>query len=398
MSKFLLALLALLIASAVSSILTTTAAPANAQSCSHISVGGKATKRDGSALKRYGVFVTLHNGDHALARGRTSRHGGFSLSFCRSKRLRTFASHHNGHLNLDVTLHAWNTRRGYFWVRIFTVPYGASHVAASAHYRPARTVSGRTSSRTASRSLAPETGMPDFGAYVVHPGMMFAEVVPHVHDPYTVSSSSVGSIKATIGVSVDGYGASGSLSVDDSSDFHIDKTLRSTRKHKARAIVVQPALSVTSQYNCYPIVYFGSWPGTSKLDVKCDTTSSGKWTGVVRSVKAKYVPCTQGRTPVVFMNNRTWKGFGIGKGVTFRSEAGVNTPTGGFTVSTQYGAGTRLYYSLDQGGKKHRFCAGGNGSTLTSSSKLYISSRVSSPPPSCRSTTCALKPWEVAFQ
>ncbi len=388
--------LTLLVASAVSSVITMSAAPAHAQSCSHITVSGKATKRDGSGLKRFGVFVTLHNSPHALDKGRTNKKGGFGLSFCKSSRLRTFAQHHNGYLNLDVNLHPWGTSSGNFWVRVYTMPYRASHVPASGHYVPARTLFAGAQTKVASRSMGVETGLPDFGAFFVHPEVMFAEVGPHVTDPYTVSSSDAGSIKATIGGTKGGYGASGSLTIEDTSDFHVDKVLHSTKKHPARAVTIQPELSVSSSWTCYNPSYYGGFASGGAL--QCDPKSSGRWTGVVHTPKTRFVPCTQGRTPVVFMNNRTTTGFGIGAGVNFTAEVGATSPVGGITTTMKYGGATKLAYNLDQGGHKHRFCAGGNGTTLTSSSKLFISARVAAPPPTCKGTTCALKYWEVAIK
>jgi hypothetical protein len=341
--------------------------------CSEMRMAGRVLTRDGSPLRRYGVAVYLHRSDRPLDHTRANKRGGFGMDVCRSRALSRYARHHHGHVNFDVVAHRYATKRGDFWIQVIDPIPRSDRVAVGRGFTRAHATEGRrgrAGSAGVRRNLPPKTGTVDIATFYVNPAVMFAETVPHMHAEYRVTSSSISSVKASIGISAGGFGAAGSMTIADSGTYWRAGTVSPTKKHARRALLVTPTLAVDSEYVCRPTYPFGVIQGTSSL--KCATESSGEWTGALKRTPVDYKSCSEGSAVLDGVDNHAVTEVGVGQGVTFNSEVAATSLDTSFAFSTTYGADTFMVYKLDQTKRRHRFCLGGNGRFVRDSSALYV--------------------------
>jgi hypothetical protein len=200
---------------------------------------------------------------------------------------------------------------------------------------------------------------------------MYVQAVRHMDAEYAISSSTVTSIKAVVGVEKGDYEAAGEIAIENTSTFQSVQSLHATKKRHQRARLVRPELAISSQYTCYSYnPYSGGYLGTGK----CVTESSGKWTGVVHSSKETFHGCHFDGSNVTEFSNRTQKSLATGAGVSYASSVSAGALGSSLTISAAYGSGTEVRLNFDQGGKKHKFCVGGDSQYVSESAKLYVNS------------------------
>lgn len=73
-------------------------------------------------------------------------------------------------------------------------------------------------------------------------------------------------------------------------------------------------------------------------------------------------------------SNRNQLEVNTAVGVSYSSKASVSAWGTSLEVSANYGDDSAVRLLIDQGGKKHRFCVGGDRSLVSQSAKLYINS------------------------
>lgn len=276
-------------------------------------------------------------------------------------------------MNLDVVAHRYATRKGAFWIRVVDPSVQQDRVVLGRGFIRAQSTKGRPGHArpgTAGGNVAPQTGTVDIPRFFVDPAVMFAETTKHMHAEYRVSSSSISSVKASVGVSAEGFGVSGSMAIAKSGTYWRVGQLLASKKHPRRARLIKPRLSVDSKYVCRSYYPFGVVQGTAAQ--KCTRESSGVWTGHLKRARVDYRSCSEGSVAVDYVNNRRDKEAAIGQGVTFHSAVSVKALDTSFGFSTKYDAETFMVYKLDQTKKKHRFCLGGSGKSVASSPALYI--------------------------
>lgn len=343
--------------------------------CSAFTFHGTAHGPKGVALRGYDIAIFVHGQDRALKPSRTGDHGGFNISsVCKEPKMATYAKHHNGHVDFDVLAHAHH-HKGSFFVRTVRVAHGAHSVAVPARFAKAKTVNGSRSRATSQRSNAPGfvpvTGSIAVGTSIVRPSVMAIEAVRHMRVDYDMSSDTVRGIKAEVGLSSGGYGASGTMSIAGTAEFSSGRTLRTPKGKAHVARVVQPLLAVNSKYVCPAYSTYSG--GFNFGGSQCVTVSSGQWTGDIKQVSGKYHGCSSGSAPLVFGNNHNTRYWKVGRGATFSSSVKGGISGGSLTVYANYTSGTSVTYKLDQTKAKHGFCLGGGGKHVSTSAKLYIS-------------------------
>jgi hypothetical protein len=353
---------------------------AMAAPCRTLVLHGTARGNDGAALRRYVLAVFLHNHDHPLRHVRTSTTGGYSVRLCKGTAVRTYARRHNHRVGFDLWAHAYRAKSAYH-VRTIAVAIGASKVRVPSHFVRARVVQGSsgtassdTSETTTEAAASPVTGTVDLGAYLVHPSVMVVEAVPHMRVDYDVSSTSARAIEAVVGVSDDAFSASGSMSIGGTAAFDSGRTLRTGPGQAHVAKVVRSDLSVDSRFTCPQPALTPWWGGVSVGSLPpCISESHGRWTGDVHVRATTYKPCGAGRARLMFFSNHSQRFVRVGRGTVFTARVKVGALMSSLAVSTEYQAGTSYTYFFDQTARKHRFCLGGNGKYVASSSRLYVS-------------------------
>lgn len=353
--------------------------------CSPIHVRGKAVSSGGKVLKHHNIAVFLHKRDRALGGGTTSRTGAYDIKICRSAKLAGAAKRHTGRLNLDLLAHRGDEDKPWY-VRIaagrysnptITVPKGfvaAKVVNESVPVRPTTTRGGGTVA----------TGVAATETTTAYPGLMFVQAVPHMAAHYSINSSSVNNFKAVIGVESGVFKAAGELAIEGSRSFESKKILTSTRKRPRRALEVQPELTISSQYTCYKTKFNPYFPHIRSN--KCVTESSGEWTGDVNRKWARFRGCGSGNADASRFTNRDQEELITSEGVKYSSTVSAGALGTSMSVSAAYGQGTNIRLTFNQGGKVHRFCAGGNGAVLARSSAFYVDS-IPPPPQPCQPHT-----------
>ena len=341
--------------------------------CPLLSVRGRAAG-GGHRLSRDHVALFLTGRDRPLAAAVTSRQGRFRLSTCRTRTLARYARRHAGRVNLTLLAHE-RGHGGSFFARVVTRRYvGARRVHVPARFTRARTVPGsghRGSADGSGGGAARSTGALDVSAQVVHPPLMFVQAVRHMTAHYTMSSDTVRAITAMVGVSRGGYGAAGSVSLAGEAGFATTRTLRASARHPRRARLVRPELSMTGRYFC---PHYNPYSGgfNVKGERHCVVEAQGEWTGRIETSRTDYVPCTGGPARATYFNNRTTTSHEVHRGAVFTSEVSLSGFGSSLSVSAEYGTATRVRYHYPRSHRRHRFCLGGNASTLARSSRLFV--------------------------
>jgi len=347
--------------------------------CHQLTTHGVAKRGDGTPLVGFGVAIFLHNQDVALAHGRAGSGGGFSFTFCKGDRIYTYAKRHNGVITVDFVAHAWK-KSGSLFSRANAIAVGARDVTPGGTLTRAFTVevsSSRTTPRVATGEATTST---DF----VHPGIMAVEAVRGMRVEYSVDSSGMKSIAASIGVGKDSFGAGGEMAIDATSEFGRSGSMRvaSADADGVATLTIKPELAINAQYSCYQAVAFGGIGG-STMQFVCDSTTRGAWTGGVTRSHQSYVQCNWGRANTIGLNNRDDTEVHVGSGATFTASVSASMYASSIRVTTTYGAGTGYRYAFDKDGTFRKFCVGGDGSSVSNSGKLYISRIVSKPGGGC---------------
>ncbi len=340
--------------------------------CPLLSVHGRASG-GGHRLSRDHVALFLKGRDRPLAASVTSRRGGFRLSTCRTRMLARYARRHAGRVNLTLLAHE-RGHGGSFFARVLTRRYaGARRVHVPARFTRARTVpgSGHRQSVDGPGGAARSTGALDVSAQVVHPPLMFVQAVRHMTARYTMSSDTVRAITAMVGVNRGGYGAAGSVSLAGEAGFASGRVLRASARHPRRARLVRPELSMTGRYFC---PHYNPYSGgfSVKGERHCVVEAQGEWTGRIETSRTDYVPCTGGPARATYFNNRTTTSHEVHRGAVFTSEVSLSGFGSSLSVSAEYGTATRVRYQYPRSHRRHRFCLGGNASTLAHSSRLFV--------------------------
>jgi hypothetical protein len=343
--------------------------PSAAAGCMSMHVVGKAaTGRQ--ALKRHDIAVFLHDHDRALGGGRTDSHGGFNIKVCRSATLKKYANRHDGRINFDVLTHR-HGNGGSWYMRAATARYSSSKVPAGRGFVAAQVVDRTLSARTARGGGTYATGVAATGATVASPPLMFVQAVRHMTVDYKITSSTVEGIKAVIGAEGGSYKAAGEIAIESTSGFESLRTIKATKKRPEVARLIKPELAITSQYTCYTYnSYFGSYLGSGK----CVTESSGKWTGPVHTEQTSFRGCHSAGSNVSTFTNRHQKEIATTAGVTYSSKMSLGALGSSLEVTAKYGSGTEVRLKFDQGGRKHKFCVGGNEGYVSESAELYVNS------------------------
>ncbi|CAI9404036.1 hypothetical protein [Nocardioides sp. T2.26MG-1] len=322
----------------------------------------------GKVLRAHNVAVFLHDHDRALGGGKTNRLGAYDITICRSSALATAAKRHTGRVNLDVVVHR-GTEDKPWYVRIGSGRYARPVIAISKRFVAAKTTDETVDARPAAKGGGTiATGVAATETSTLYPELMFVQVVPHMVANYTLSSSNIGTFKAVIGVESGVFKSAGELAIEGSGTFESDKQLLSTKKHPKRALLIHPVLAATSQYTCYKTNPYFPHLRTSK----CVTESSGHWTGDVRKEATRFRGCGSGKADPIRFTNHDQKGLKTSDGVKYSSSVSAGALGTSMTVSATYGGATRVDLEFDQERRVNRFCSGGNGEAVSSSSAFYV--------------------------
>lgn len=91
--------------------------------------------------------------------------------------------------------------------------------------------------------------------------------------------------------------------------------------------------------------------------------------------------CAAGPSNILRFSNRTQRYVQTSDGVKYSSSVSAGAMGSSLTVTATYGSDATVKLAIDQGGKKHRFCVGGDERYVSDSAKLYINLVKDSPPP-----------------
>ena len=128
---------------------------------------------------------------------------------------------------------------------------------------------------------------------------------------------------------------------------------------------------MTGRYFC---PHYNPYSGgfSIKGERHCIVEAQGQWTGRIATSRTDYVPCTGGPARATYFNNRTTTYHEVHRGAVFTSEVSLSGFGSSLSVSAEYGTATRVRYEYPRSRRRHRFCLGGNASTLARSSRLFV--------------------------
>jgi hypothetical protein len=339
------------------------AKPASA-SCHGIRVQG--TLESGRTIEKHWVVgAYIHAHDKPLASGLSGGKGGYTLCVPRTGAAKKYAGSHSGHLDIDVVGHKKNGS-GHWLIRTVDPRLSQGSATPSKHFVTMHTIRTTVNAKPIGGHGFIRTGDPVVNDYVLHPAVMYLEQVKYETTSWKLSAKSDFEATAKVGVGTDDWGTSGSITVGHSHGFDTGSgTIHLKNGQTKRAVLLEPDARANSVYDCYDV------PTLMAATQICGTTTAVEWTGLVQNTPTPFKNCFDGRFWALVTNWDTgW--YEADDGVKFVDKAGLKTPIMSASLQTTYDDDTGFKYRLDQSGPTHDFCIGGDGTTLTNSSELYI--------------------------